>query len=1345
MILRVVIFLQFVTSICLGQGSAWQPITISDGLSQGMVYDLLEDKEGFMWFATKDGLNRYDGYNFKVFTHDPYNERSISGNTCTALFQDSKGRIWIGTEKDGVNLFDPKTQRFYHAGISDKDQDNAGNYGIIFIKEDVNGTIWLISDKPGKVYKITSLESFPSQSDFTNHVKPASSKPEGEKDVRFIFDHHSIGFMFSTNLYPFGDRHPKVSDISPTFSTYTIMEDRSERFWCVGQDSIVCWKKKRIKTITFPKGGISAANQFADGTIAICNQEFTWLFKPDELLRLDSLTARNAYMAMPQTMNSVNQIFKDRRGNLWASTKGYGLLKFNPRVKQFKSFLPSTSPAAVFQDFKGNVYIHANYNPSYQIFRLDKYNNSIQSLPSGIGGQTIHHHAIYQDHQRNIWMINGVAEESGRVLVKLSEDWKMVEKYPLPLVGDDNFTLKMHEDEKGFLWMGLSNGAFVRFDPVAKKITTYSYRSLLPVSGSVVENFCMYQDGKTMWIGTQKGLIRAENFQTHPTFSIYKNSRDDRQSISNDFVSGTINDPIQPEKYLWVSTKGGGLEKLDKQTGKFEHFTESQGLPNRVVYGVLLGDDNNLWMSTNRGLSSLNPKTLIFTNFNKSDGLQDDEFNTNSYFKAANGELLFGGIKGITIFRPSTITSNTKPPATKLVSLKINNQVIEVGDESKLLAQALGYVTKLDLSHDQNQIALEFAVMDFTNPVKNRYRYQLEGIDQDWVEAGTNHFANYAQLPEGSYTFKVVGTTNGEIWSQPVGLKIRIHPPFYKTWWAYLIYLVTLVYLWYRWNQSQLKRVRLQEQLLYKDKEAARLAELDTIKTNFFANISHEFRTPLTLLAGPLSMIQKKYPAESLIPTMQRNLTRLQTLINQLLDLSKLEAGKMEPKIQYADLSRFLIYLCAPFESIAQSKQIIFEKCLGQSSQMAYFDGDKIEKIVTNLLSNAFKFTRENGRIDVDISYQIRPSDAAVLSVRIAITDTGMGIDPIRLPRIFDRFYQVDDGRKRDYEGTGIGLALVKELVHALLGTVDVQSTPGIGSTFTVILPCDFDTWAGYVSAQDNETGFLRAQGAVDLERETGQVVSENTLELPVLLIVEDNSDLRKFLRSIFDDTYYIEEAGDGQEGLEMAISKVPDVIISDLMMPLMDGLELCRAVKTDLRTDHIPVILLTAKAALEDRLEGLEQGADDYMAKPFDTEELKIRVKNLLKQRQLLQQKYSQNTASLYVPMETTNVVSAHEQFLQRTNAILEENLSESSFTIEQFAADMGITSVQLRRKLKAITGQTGIEYLRNYRLEKAASLLQNKAGTVSEIAYLVGFESLSYFSKVFQERFGKKPSEWV
>lgn len=582
--------------------------------------------------------------------------------------------------------------------------------------------------------------------------------------------------------------------------------------------------------------------------------------------------------------------------------------------------------------------------------------------------------------------------------------------------------------------------------------------------------------------------------------------------------------------------------------------------------------------------------------------------------------------------------------------------------------------------------------------------------------------------------------------------------------WVFAISLLLFIaviggYLLY--YRQRVRKDELARQLSFEQKEAERLAELDTLKTNFFANISHEFRTPLTLLAGPLAEFQKKYPNEGLIPLMQLNLFRLQTLINQLLDLSKLEAGKMQPQIQYGDLPRFLRYVFASFESLAQTKNIIFQRSQSHTTQLAYFDEDKLEKIVTNLLSNAFKFTPENGRITVHVEYSppaaaaVRPNGETILyspigvgpsqgrGAVITITDNGIGIDPQRLPRIFDRFYQADDGQRRHYEGTGIGLSLVKELVNTLHGTIQVQSELGKGTSFVVTIPCDAAHWENFLTSNPLPNLEERVTEQLSEKNKTTPPPLPNQ-ELPILLIVEDNPDLRSYVRTIFEDSFRIEEAQDGQEGLEKATQLIPDIVISDLMMPRLDGFGFCKALKTDLRTNHIPVVMLTAKATLEDRLEGLELGADEYLAKPFNTDELHVRVRNLLKQREILQQKYEHPTRKngpVPTPEPAPPTVDA---FLQKVNTVLASNLADSSLDVEKFADEMGITSVQLRRKLKALTGQTVTEYVRNYRLEKAAELLLNKAGTVSEIAYQVGFESLPYFSKVFLDKFGKTPSEW-
>lgn len=1333
--IRIVILL-FLSITGVAQQNLWKPITIADGLSQGMVYDMMQDRQGFMWVATKDGLNRYDGYNFKVFTHNPYKEYSISGNTCTALLEDSEGRIWISTEKDGLNLFDPHTQRFYHA--SPPVANNEGSFIINFIKEDMKGNIWLITDNPDKNFFITK-KGYPDKSDFSKWFQNPDTSIK--RKTQFKFDYRAIGIRYIKDFFT------RKNLIDTPKEEFRVLQDKQKRYWVVGHDKILCYDgQNQIKAITFPAGGITIINQFDDQSIAICNQQYIWIFKPEELLKTEHLNAQNALATMPVLLKGIREIFKDKTGNIWAGTYGYGLLKLNNNFKLFHSILPLYSPSHLLESQEGRLFMHGNYRPRYRFYEIHDAGKSISEIPVEINDDTYVQDALFESKNGEYYLVHHTIKN--RYLSCYSTKWQLLKQYDITSYGDPfNYSHKIIEDKNGQLWVGLANGHLLKLNPQNGQFQHFSYQHILPKNNSLTETFAFYQDANNVfWIGTQKGLVKAENLMTKPRYTLYKNSKTDEQSLSNDFVSSITNDPYQPQRYLWVSTKGGGLERLDKHTGKFEHFTEEQGLPNKVVYGILPDNKHNLWLSTNRGLARFNPKTLIFTHYNKSDGLQDDEFNTNSYFKGPSGHLFFGGVNGISIINPDAVIETRQAPVLKMIGLKINNKNVEVTTKESVLKRPIEYLDKLEVAYDQNQLSFEFSIMDFTNTVKHRYRYQLVGVDDDWVEAGTNHFANYVQIPGGNYTFRVMGTINGEVWSKPIDLSIRVNPPFYRTWWAYLIYLSLFTYIVYRLYQSQLKRVRLQEQLLYKDKEAERLAELDSLKTRFFANISHEFRTPLTLLAGPLSDLRKKYPQEGIVGVMQRNLNRLQTLINQLLDLSKLEAGKMAPQIQLADLAYFLKQLLASFDSLAENKDITFVYDKTNTQQLAYFDSDKIEKIVTNLLSNAFKFTAEGGEISIQTTYTDN-------SFCLKIQDSGIGIEQDRLGSIFDRFYQVEDSASlksyaRNYEGTGIGLALVKELIDVLNGKISVESQFGEGTTFTVEIPTDKATWKKYLSKEP----LLSAQDTIKMERfDSGYFVanpaSNETIqydsELPILLIIEDNTDLRGYIRSHFELSYQIVEAADGQEGYEKAIELIPDLVICDLMMPRLDGFGFCKLIKSDMRTNHIPVIMLTARAALEDRLEGLELGADDYLAKPFNTDELQIRVRNLIAIRQALQQKYRQSIYQEPLADEPKDH-SLNDEFLQQLHAIIDQHLLNTDFSIKILADEMNITPSQLRRKLKAITDQTIIEFIRNYRLKKAAKMLQNKYVTVSEVAYQVGFESISYFAKVFQEVYGKTPSEW-
>ncbi|MDZ7935292.1 MAG: ATP-binding protein [Emticicia sp.] len=548
-----------------------------------------------------------------------------------------------------------------------------------------------------------------------------------------------------------------------------------------------------------------------------------------------------------------------------------------------------------------------------------------------------------------------------------------------------------------------------------------------------------------------------------------------------------------------------------------------------------------------------------------------------------------------------------------------------------------------------------------------------------------------------------------------------------------------VVFLGQIFRSVELNKMLAEEKLQFNVVQNERLKELDNLKTNFFTNISHEFRTPLSLILSPIEDLKKKYPNEAVLEPMRRNAQRLLSLINQLLDLSKLDSGQMQVNIRKNDLANFIKVLASSFTSLAESRTIEFTITQNRLEAIAYYDADKIEKILINLLSNAFKFTANGGKITLVVNYT-----DDFREVEICVKDNGIGISPNKIKHIFDRFYQVDGTQQRNYEGSGIGLALVKEMVELHKGTIDVESIESEGTTFTVKLRVDKNSWENELKNDIEETNNEKQFDFMLVAQPQQTMIMEHSLtdDEKILLIVEDNPDLRQYIRSVFEQDYRIFEAIDGQEGIEKALEIIPDVVISDLMMPRLDGLGLCKLLKSDEKTSHVPVVMLTAKANVESRIEGFELGADDYLTKPFNKEELLVRVRNLINQRAILRQKYNKQI----VDLKPTEVIlpSIDEKFINKAKEIVEKYISESEFNIEQFAEEMNLTSVVLRRKIKAVTNQSATQFVRKYRLQKAANLLQNNADTVSNIAYEVGFESLSYFTKVFQEEFGKLPSEY-
>ncbi len=1344
----------------------WQELTIADGLSQGMIFDLKQDQKGFVWVATKDGLNRYDGHNFTAFTHDPYNPFSISDNVCSALLVDGRGRLWVGTLNQGLNLFDERTQRFYHIDISDQGVAKSGNYEVWSLAEDPGGDIW-VSTNQAKLFKITLPESlktgFPTTENFTAQTRltrlllPARQVNGAGTRFRFNTNGNALlqtiheQFLFNWRTATNG----RAVDQSGNGWTDTVLtnQETSSGYWFLASDNqIQGWQRGAHKTIRLPKRAKQQiVLQMVDsGTVAVATTDYLWLMTPAELMAQDSLTARNAVSAMPPTAVAFRNLLRDQTGNIWIGTGGYGLRVFNPRIRQFNGYLPQRSLSYLYQDRQGRYYV----NNQEQYWRLDKATNQLRPLLTDPVNRR--HRYLMQDRQGYFWIAstNGLNEN---VLLKFSVDWTLLNQYPLPVqTAFGLFGNQIREDKAGHLWLGGINGQLLRFDPAAQTFRQYSYQHLLPRSRADIETYALYFDGAgTLWVGTQKGLVRADHPLTNPAFTLYKTDRTNRRSLSNDFVSCLLDDPNQPDRYLWVSTKGGGLERLDKQTHQFRHFTDAQGLPNNVVYGILADERKNLWLSTNRGLAQFNPGTFRVRRYTEADGLQDNEFNTGSFFKTPSGELLFGGINGLTAFRAGDVVGPTSPaPPAHIIGLKVNNELVAVGGPDGVLSSSIENTDRIELTHTQNGFTLEFGVMDFTNPGQNRYRYRLAGIDEQWVEAGTNRFANYAQLPDGSYTFQMEGSADGEIWSKPVELAIRVLPPLYRTWWAYLLYALALAVAAWQVYRFQTQRLLLEQQLRFEHQEASRLAELDALKTRFFANISHEFRTPLTLILGPVEQAVAEKNSDTRFPLIQRHAQRLLGLINQLLDLSKLEAGQVKPEPKPGDLAAFLRVLTSSFTSLAESRGIGFRVSQNESIYPARFDADKVEKIVSNLLANAFKFTPPGREVSVRVQY---PAVAQAGPLQLTVADTGIGIATEKLPHIFERFYQgdthdPDSARYGAYEGTGIGLSLVQELVQVLEGTISVVSTEGVGTTFTVTLPVVGLEPSALAAGEDNagRTAAERVQCPDPLT--VAGLVDEPTglpdAERAVLLVVDDNADIRQYVRSVFEPDYHVLEARDGQEGLEKALETIPDIVICDLMMPRLDGFGFCRALKTSEAASHVPVVMLTARATMEDRIEGFGLGADEYLTKPFNQAEIRARVRNLIAQRQRLRQYFASSavSGSLLTPAPVADepLLVREDAFLQKVRAVVNEHLGDSGFGVEELGQVLNLSPRQLVRKLKALTSQTAVEFIRGLRLARAAQRLEQREGSVSEVAYAVGFESLPYFTRVFQEQYGVLPSAY-
>lgn len=1346
----------FLAGSLRAQTSPIEKISLEHGLSQGMIFDILQTRDGFLWVATKDGLNRYDGNNFKVYSNDPFNPHSMGENTAYSLFEDSRGLLWIGLENKGVDVFDPKTEQFHHflLDIGGRRFSEITPTTIIF--ETPDGAIWLGQSRAGLI-RIGVPESWknglPREAELQalvppQHIPLPYEETTGGENVliakylkagavltvtnrsQYLINWKTFGVQETTDHF-WGQETGGVSveEEEPDIWFHRYVDaTRKHQIWLIRQG--------RLIPVTTPDEPF-VWMRFTPGKAGhtwFSNSNKIWDLSPGEMIDFSK----------PDLMVDVppSVMMMDRTGNFWIGTIGYGLRKLSPVVKKFHT-------GASGLTIHGLWYGAGQYfaKQLFSINRLDPVSGKLEEKSAFPSAPERQISLLFDPEGGFTWMVSKIPETTTGVLLRYKNNqYGQAEKryeFNATLTIFDP-ALRTHD---GRIWIASDDCRLICFDPSNEQFSYFSYQQLNDGNKGSIQPIAMAEDGNhQIWVGTQLGLVRFNPNQQNAPFSILKAEVANPDGLNNNSVACVLPDPADPSNTLWIGTKGGGINVMDISSGRCRHITTNEGLLNNVVYGILPGNKSNeFWCSTNRGLAKIKvnpvarqdePWISKITTFTATLGLQDNEFNTYAYCKTETGELVFGGVNGLNRFLPQELQLDTTPPPIYLVGLEINHQKADFKKPESPLAGPLSYTSSLALNYNQNNLSFEFAALDYTDPSKNRYRYRLEGLEKEWVESGNLRFAHYSHLAPGRYVLHVQGNNGESGWAEVHPLVIIIYPPWYRSNAAYLVYLLALAWAAWRLYKFQIGRVKEREELAFEQREKERVQALERLKTNFFSNITHEFRTPLTLMIEPLRRALNKVKE----PDVQENLRlaesnsrRLLALVNQLMDMAKLEGGQMTIEMRRGDLVGTVREIFERFLPHAEKKGIKLSlKPFDKKWSDFSFDAGKVEMVLSNLLSNAIKFTPPGGKVDLLCTCAEREGLGAV--AEMSVRDTGIGIPSHAQGKVFDRFFQVDPEESgRTGEGTGIGLALSKELAELMGGGISLLSEPGVGSTFTFILPIKNEPAPAHTS-EDLESG-KKPETPIALRQDA------------MVLVVEDNPELRHFIKSSMGPEWKVVEAADGEEGIKKAIELLPDIVLTDVMMPHKDGFEVCNELKTQSLTAHIPIIMLTAKTGMEAKLRGLRRGADDYLTKPFSPEELLVRMENLVAQRRKLQQIYGRQLSTV----NTADAVEAPAEFLskpdrdflQQCYQLLDEHLDDDTLGVEEMAQKLFISRMQLHRKLKAISNQTPIDFIRNYRLERAMVFLKKKEGNVSEVSRMVGFVNEKHFSTVFKEHFGKSPSE--
>ncbi|MDX9759713.1 MAG: two-component regulator propeller domain-containing protein [Bacteroidota bacterium] len=1363
-------------AIILGMLGAWAGLTGEPlyaqarfdriGLEQGLPYSrvicLLQDRQGYMWVGTRAGLGRWDGYSMTVFRSSPDDSTALSNPNIWALYEDHAGTIWVGTEGGGLNRYDARRDHFTRYMHDPRDSSSLSQDRVSCIFEDLDRNLWVATSGGG-------LDRFhPNTGTFSHLYGDRQPYPCGWgiyqrtvlplDDGRFLLTSVGAGAAVLDPLTSCATRNFLGTNIDRIGcpNILDVLRDSRGGFWFATSEGLVRLLPESSSFVHYPivPGGTIGTSDRDIYDIFEDSRGLIWIGTGAGLDLYDPVRDRFTHYYHdpldPYSLadNVVYVIREDRAGNVWVGTQR-GISVMTSRNLEFEHYRHTLASGSLVHDDvtalaesrDGSIWIGTfgggicRFNPRGGIFTVPPQ--------SELSERRVY--SLLEDRTGVLWAgtygggLNRYDPSNGT--------WTVFRASPNDSTGlthNDIHTLL--QDRGGRIWIGTNSGVN-RLDPATGRFTPFLSDSLSLLQHQVR---ALHHDGRTLWVGSVGGLYRID-----------RSGAVVRGSPSSDAPGGPFRQHISSiigsgDGTLWIGTLGAGLYELDTKRGEWKRYTIRHGLSSDAVTAMFIDRRRQLWITTHGGLSAIDLRSGEIRRYDTRDGLINIQFNPGAALRSSDGTLYFGGTNGFTVRSASPPDGQRLPPPVVLTELRIWNTPVVVGGGDGVLTQPLAMTRRITLPHDQNMITISFAALDFTAPARNRYRYYLEGQQEQWIDAGNSRTATFTNISPGEYVFHVVAANPAGIWNEEgATLVIVVEPPLWRSVWAYLLYLVVGVGLIGLLVRIRVHRVRLQEQLERERLQAEQLQEVDQLKSRFFSNISHEFRTPLTLILGPAGQIAERAEdgwTRKKAGVISVHARRLLQLVNQILDLSRIDAGKMELQLRHEDIVPLLRGVSASFASHAEERGIQFRFSAPTDAVLLPLDRDAIERILVNLLSNAFRFTEAGGEIAVVVAreeYRATSESPPAFRVSVTISDSGCGIPAERLPYVFDRFYRAHE---HSGSGTGIGLALVRELVALHGGTIDVRSREGSGTTFRIALPLpaveaaptgiDAVVQSATPAGRTEELLATGVSAAVESEHES--IYSDMTVDAsaPLVLLVDDHADLRAYMRDILVPRYRVLEAADGSDGAARAAAAQPDLIISDVMMPVMDGYGLCRAIRGASETSHIPVILLTARGDERSRMLGLEEGANEYLTKPFDPDELLLRVRNLIALRQAQAAQFGVADGFRLDPKQ---YVSRDQEFLDRVIALVDAHLTSENLSPTLLFEEIGMSRSRFERKLKALTDMSPARFIRGVRLRRAKEMLEQGAGSIAEITFGVGFGSQAYFTTCFREEFGCTPGEFL